>query len=195
MTNLNRACAIAGCLIMLCGPIAAEETTPHQPPVVSGQPLLVQPLPPPTPQPLPIPPLLVKPMQGQPVLIEPMADPRPGTPAIPPAAVLIATAPVPNTTATIVPAPQAPAPVLGEELRKKLKADEKHFEDKSAAAQRAFDLRQAEEKKTFESTLLDKGFWKRRRLKRAFRAEQAQRRIEFDNEQNAKRRTYEWRYP
>jgi hypothetical protein len=84
---------------------------------------------------------------------------------------------------------------LGSDLRSKIKEDGEHFREQGAAAKREFDLRQAEEKKTFEATLADAGFWEKRRLRREFRAAQAKRLREFSAEQAKKRRTYEWRYP
>ena len=109
-------------------------------------------------------------------------------PAAPTAAPVSADIGLPSPT----PAQNPPA---NSDLRSKMKEDEQHFHDKSAAAKSEFELRQTEEKKAFAATLSDKGFWERGRLKRQFRAAQAKRRREFEEEQAKKRRTYEWRYP
>lgn len=144
-------------------------------------------------QPSPVQPSGVAPQQTQPF---PRLVENTGVPQLQQrSAVSATTAPV--TTSAVnpmmpVPAPSAP---LGSELRSKIKEDEQHFHEQSAAAKREFDLRQAEERKEFEATSADKGFWERRRLMRQFRADQTKRRQEFNEAQEKKRRTYEWRYP
>lgn len=129
------------------------------------------------------------------------AAPAPAAPAAPALAVPapVVQPPVILTTSTAL-APilkpiAPPPPPLGSELRGKIREDEKHFNEKSSDARRHFELRQAAELKDFEATLADKGFWERRRLSRAFSAEQAARRREFLKEQAEKRKLYEWRFP
>lgn len=129
------------------------------------------------------------------------APPEPA-PAPPPAPALVVPAPVqpPTLTTSTVLAPiikpiDPPPPPLGSELRGKIREDEKHFNEKSSDARRHFELRQADELKDFEATLAAKGFWERRRVSRAFGAEQAAQRREFLKEQAEKRKLYEWRFP
>ena len=86
-------------------------------------------------------------------------------------------------------------PALGSDLHGKIKDDEQHFTEKSAAAKREFHLRQLEEKKAFEATPRSVGYWELRRLRRQFLTAQAVSRREFDAEQEKKRRTYQWRFP
>lgn len=114
---------------------------------------------------------------------------------VPSATIHLATIPAVIPVIAPPPAPAAPPPVLGAEISGKLKADERHFNEKSASARLDFDLRQAEERKSFEAAPPGSGFWERRGLARAFRAEQKRRRREFLAEQEQKRKTYEWRYP
>lgn len=173
--NMRTGAAALG--LLLLGPLAWADTSPTNQP--SPPPLVVAP----GGSVAPVTPAL--PVQPQPVPSLPVPSP-----AVSP---VLSTAPVSIIATPPVPKPQPPP--LGSELRGKLKVDEEHFNEKSAAARKDFDLREAEEKKAFEATLADAGFWERRRLTRAFRGEQAKRARLFNDEQEAKRKTYEWRYP
>ncbi|MDD5301790.1 MAG: hypothetical protein PHS14_01670 [Elusimicrobia bacterium] len=183
MIKRHRAGLATGCLMLLWTAVAAQQTQTPQTPAAPGQPAPI-PAPPPA---LPIVPAAPA-LPVAPVLPVVPVQPLP----VPPAAVSTTTVP---GLAPILKPIAPPPPPLGSELRGKLKEDERHFGEKSAAAKREFDLREAEEKKGFEATLADKGFWERRSLTRAFRADQAKRHREFNDEQETKRRTYEWRYP
>lgn len=138
----------------------------------------------------------------RPSLLKPEAVPAAPAPAEPvkPEAEKAAQAPAAVApTPTVLGYPQNPAvvtpPPLGSDLRGRIKEDEQHYAEKSAAVKREFDQRQAAEYAEFTATLAGKSFWERRRMTKAFKAAQAERRREFNAEQETKRRTYEWRYP
>ena len=139
---------------------------------------------------------------ARPSLLKPGTAPEAPAPAAPaePETEKAAEAPAAATPApAVLGYPQNPAvvtpPPLGSDLRGRIKADEQHYAEKSAAARREFEQRQAAEYAEFSATLADKGFWERRRLTKAFKAAQAERLRAFNAEQEKNRRTYEWRYP
>ena len=101
----------------------------------------------------------------------------------------------PVAVGTVVVIPRAPQPPNGSELRGKIKEDERHYREQAVESRHQFDLRLGEERTDFEATLADRGFWEKRRLLKEQRADQAKRRKAFNDEQERKRRTYEWRYP
>lgn len=180
--NHSYGVAAAG-LLLLCSAASADPSPTNQP---SPPPLTVTP----GASVVPVTPSL--PVQPAPAPVNP-----PVAPALP-----VQQAPLPaapsTTTITIPvspPAQKAPPPPLGSELRNKLKVDEQHFIEKSAAAKLEFDQRELAERKEYDATIAGKGFWERRRLTKEFRAQHAKLRREFNDEQEAKRKTYEWRYP
>ena len=75
------------------------------------------------------------------------------------------------------------------------KSAERHFKDQAAENRAAFEARQLGERKDFEQSVKTKTFWERRRLTKAFNAEQAVKKEAFNAEQEKKRQMYEWRYP
>jgi hypothetical protein len=159
---------IAGGLMLLWAAVSAQQT--NQAPQTGG-PIQNQ-------QPLPV--------QAP---VTPTSPPTPSASGPVPAAV---PAPVVVNPVLVVP---APSPTFSNDLRGRIRGDEEHYYEQKAAAKSEFDLRQATEQRDFEATLAGKGFWESRRLRRQFRAAQAKSRLEFDTEQETKRRTYEWRYP
>lgn len=180
MIARHRRCAFAGGLLLLSTGVSAlrTETPPAQP--APGQPPPMQQSAPPTfapPQLAPAFPIITAPAN---------APVQQNSPVV--SSTIPVTLPVPK------PAPTADEP-LGKELHDRVRENASHFRDQSASAKRAFDLSQTVERREFEATLADKGFWERGRLKREFRAAQNKRRKEFDAEQEKKRKTYEWRYP
>lgn len=139
---------------------------------------------------------------ARPSLLKPGAAPAAPAPAAPVKPEAEKAAPAPAAVApapAVLGYPQKPdvvtPPPLGSDLRGKIKEDERHYAEKSAAEKREFEERQAAEYAEFTATLAGKSFWERRRLTKAFKAAQAERRREFNAEQETKRRTYEWRYP
>jgi len=167
------------CLLSLCSNASALQAETPAP--------MQQSAPPPTQQPAPP---LVKPDKLQPGLLQPVPT-QPGlVQPVPPATVATTSA----TFTSPTPSP-IPEPTLGSELHSQIRENAQHFREKSAADKVAFALRQATELREFKETRAGLGFWERSRLARKFRAEQAQRRKEFDAEQETQRKTYEWRYP
>ena len=177
---INRRRVATGCLMLLWTAVSAQKTETK----AQGQPSSQQPQ---APAPQQTPPALQAPIQPSPV--QPLSfQPPQIQPATVVTTTLSATIPLIN--------PIAPAvPQFGSELRGKIKGDEQHFHEQSVVAKSEFGLRQAEERKGLAATLADKGFWERRRLTQQFHADQAKRRQDFNEEQEKKRRTYEWRYP
>jgi hypothetical protein len=188
MTGTMRAGAAAGLLLLLWTAASGLDETPPAP--APSQPAATDRYPS---SPVPLTTLPKTSAQPVPFNAGP-ARPSPLKPAATPAAPAAVT-PAPAVLGYPQNPAAAPAPALGSELRGRIKEDERHFGDKSAEAKRAFERRQAEEYKEFAATLANKGFWERRRLTKEFKAAQAKRRKEFNDEQEAKRRTYEWRYP
>lgn len=180
MIDRARRNVVVGCLFLLCASAAAQQT--ENPP----KPQPAQPVKPPfsTQPPTFAPPPLAPAF--------PTITPPAGATAQQNLPVVVSTIPV--TLPVPKPAPTAEEP-LGKELHDRVRESASHYRDQSASDKRAFDLSQTVERKEFEATLSDKGFWERGRLKRDFREAQRKRRKEFDAEQEKKRRTYEWRYP
>ena len=184
---IKRRSVLTGCLILLWTTVSAQQNekpkprTPTAPDQHTGG-ARETPIPPASAQPAPIRTPQLAPSPFQP----PQAQPTTVTGTTEPATIPVLP-PVPSRAPSV--------PPIGSDLRNKLKEDKQHFGEKSASAKHEFDLRQAEEKKAFEATPRDTGFWETRRLNRQFREAQAKTRREFTAEQETNRRTYEWRYP
>lgn len=173
---------VAASWLLLLGPAAAQQTEKPQPRTPTAP---TRPAPKPVEAPAAAP--------SATIVVTPAATPVavPAQESLPPPATAQATTFFATPTQDRVDAP----PPLGSELRSKLKEDARHFVEKYAAASIAFDARQAQERKSFEATSKEAGFWEARRQRRALRATQAEQRRAFIAEQDQKRRTYEWRFP
>lgn len=173
---INRTSVATGCLMLFCAPVWAQqkEQTTDQP--SSQQP--------PTQTPG------VSPQQTPPF---PRLGETTDAPKIPQQPTLAATtAPVAGLNPVLsIP---SPSPALGNDLRIRVREQERHYLEQSAAAKNAFNLRQAEERKEFEATPVE-GLFENRRRTQEFRGAQTKRRVEFNKQQEKKRLASEWRFP
>jgi len=189
---------VTGCLMFLWTAVSAAEQAPpaQRTPTAPTRPAPVPAPAPATPVPAPVtaPPA---PVTTPPVPVTeapaPMNVPlvAPTVPLLP-SAFQQTTPPLLNT-GTLAPSVRPVDPPLGSELSAKVKEERRRYVETSASAKLEFEARQAEEKKDFDETPRDTGFWETRRLRREFRAAQAKSRLEFNAEQEKKRQTYGWR--
>jgi len=184
MNRFNRAGVALGFLMLVrAAPAQQKENPPAQTtqdtPVLQSQ----GPITPMPAHPAPFEPPLAQPAA---VVPAPVEQPRLQQPAV-------STAP-----ATVLVLPGQPKPVerpLGSDLHGRIDAERANFKEKMSSARRDFDARQASEAKEFAAEPRTEGFWEARRLRKKFRAGQALRLKEFNDEQEQKRKTYEWRFP